>query len=407
MRVPTHRFIARSMCRSSDSCYSCYSWFLILAVMPLSLALSLRAAEITAERSPHGVIVQIDGQPFTEYLTQSGTKPVLWPIIGPTGKPMTRPWPIEGKPQLSKDHPHHRSLWFSHGSVNGIDFWTEPPLNKKRTGPAKTGSIVHRDFTKIKSGPVAEIVATDDWLSPQGKKVCEDVRGLVFGTEGGTRWIDYTITIRASEGPVKFGDTKEGAFGLRVPDSIRVDSKKGGQIVNSRGQTDGDAWGKPAEWVDYHGPLDGQTVGIAILNHPGSFRYPARWHVRTYGLFAANPFADHEFDGDTSHPVSYTLPQGKELVLRYRILLHRGDEKQGRVAEAFAEYAKAKCSPLGLPGEGQGVREFHAGSCTKTCRSLSISGAAGRIAGVQVVMARGCGGLCRPSHRTDLERLLR
>jgi hypothetical protein len=293
-------------------------------------------AEVTATQSAHGVSVQIDGQPFTDYLIDSCTKPILWPIIGPTGKPVTRPWPIEGKPQQTKDHPHHRSLWFTHGMVNGVDFWTDKPAEKR-------GRIVHRDFTRIASGPVAEIVARDDWLSPQDKKVCEDEQRLAFGTQGDSRWIDYDITLRASEGPVTFGDTKEGSFGLRVADSIRVDAKKGGQIVNSRGKVGEDAcWGKPAEWVDYHGPLDGETVGIAILNHPNSFRYPARWHVRNYGLFAANPFAEHEFAKDTSHPVSYTLPQSKEITLRYRILLHKGDEKQGNVAEAFAEYEKVK-----------------------------------------------------------------
>jgi hypothetical protein len=279
--------------------------------------------------------VQIDGKPFTEYLTNSGTKPVLWPIVGPTGKPVTRAWPMEPETSGTKDHPHHRSLWFTHGSVNGIDFWTDVPA-------AKRGRVVHRDFVKIASGPVAEIVARNDWLSPQGKKVCEDQCRLLFGAAGASRWIDYAIMFRASEGPLKFGDTKEGSFGLRVADSMRVDAKTGGRIVNSRGQSDAAAWAQPAEWVDYHGPLDGRTVGIAILNHPSSFRYPTRWHVRTYGLFAANPFAEHEFTGDTKHPVSYTLPQGKELVLRYRILLHLGDEKQGRVAEAFANYAKTK-----------------------------------------------------------------
>lgn len=330
---------------SRFSCHSCISWFLVLTATTFFSNFQSQAAEITAERSPHGVIVKIDGHPFTEYLTQSGTKPILWPIIGPTGKPMTRPWPIEGKPDVTKDHPHHRSLWFSHGGVNGIDFWTEPPANKSKTAKVKQGSIVHRDFTKITSGPTAEIDARDDWLSPQGKKVLEDNRRLTFGVEGDARWIDFAVTLRASEGPVEFGDTKEGAFGLRVPDSIRVDSKKGGQIVNSRGGVgEKDCWGKPAEWVDYHGPVDGQTVGIAILNHPGSFRYPARWHVRNYGLFAANPFAEDEFEfpKNPHHPVSYTLPQGKELTLRYRILLHKGDEKQGHVAEAFAEYAKVK-----------------------------------------------------------------
>ena len=52
------------------------------------------STEITAERSPHGVVVKIDGKLFTEYLVQSGNKPILWPIIGPTGKPMTRDYPM-------------------------------------------------------------------------------------------------------------------------------------------------------------------------------------------------------------------------------------------------------------------------------------------------------------------------
>jgi hypothetical protein len=309
--------------------------FLFASIVLWAFPVPLRA-DVTAEQNAHGVSVRVNGQPFTDYLIDSGTKPILWPIIGPTGTSVTRPWPIEGKPLQTKDHPHHRSLWFTHGSVNGIDFWTDKPADKK-------GRVVHRDFVKIASGPVAEIVARDDWLSPEGKKVCEDEQRLAFGTQGDSRWIDYAITLRASEGPVEFGDTKEGSFGLRVADSIRVDAKKGGQIVNSHGKIGEKAcWGKPAEWVDYHGPLDGKSVGIAILNHPSSFRYPARWHVRNYGLFAANPFAEHEFADDTSHPVSYKLPKGKEITLRYRVLLHKGDEKQGGVAEAFAEYAKSK-----------------------------------------------------------------
>ena len=71
-------------------------------------------------------------------------------------------------------------------------------------------------------------------------------------------------------------------------------------------------------------------MGIAIFNHPSSFRYPTGWHVRTYGLFAANPFAERSFAGKDRRGRSYTLPQGKEIVLRYRVFLHRGDEKKAR-----------------------------------------------------------------------------
>ncbi len=307
--------------------------FMTAIVISLALALPLRAAEVTAQRSDHGVTVQIDGRPFAEYLTRSGTKPILWPIVGPTGKRLTRAWPMEKGTKETKDHPHQRSLWFTHGNVNGIDFWGELPAGK-------TGTIVHRKFVKIESGPQAEVVTDNDWLSPAGKKVLEDRRRLTFGTCGDARWIDFDITLRASEGPVTFGDTKEGTFGLRVAESLAVDSKQGGQIVNSHGETNVAAWGKRADWVDYHGPVDGETVGIAIFDHPSSFRHPTGWHVRPYGLFAANPFARRSFAGKGEEAESYTLPQGQELVLRYRVFLHRGDDRQGKVAEAFADYAK-------------------------------------------------------------------
>jgi len=304
-------------------------------VIFLALSYPLRAAEVTAERSQRGVTVKIDGQLFTQYVIQSGTKPILWPIVGPTGKPLTRAYPMEKNTRETKDHVHHRSLWFTHGDVNGVDFWGETPAGK-------TGRIVHRKFVKIQSGEQAEIVAENDWTNPAGKKVCEDQRHLTFGTRGDARWIDFDIALRASEGPVAFGDTKEGTFGLRVAESLSVDAKRGGHIVNSAGQTNLKAWGKRADWVDYYGPLDGDTVGIAVFNHPSSFRYPTGWHVRTYGLFAANPFAEHSFTGVESKAVSYTLPQGKEIVLRYRVFLHRGDDKDGKVAEAFADYARLK-----------------------------------------------------------------
>ena len=77
-----------------------------------------------------GAVVKIDGQLFTEYLVKSGTKPILWPIIGPTGKRMTRDYPMRDRPGEQKDHPHQRSLWFTHGDVNGTNF------GRSRTRPA-------------------------------------------------------------------------------------------------------------------------------------------------------------------------------------------------------------------------------------------------------------------------------
>jgi len=289
------------------------------------------AAEFTVEDTPQGKAVKMDGKPFAEYLVKSGSKPVVWPVYGPTGKLMTRSWPLDPDvaSEKDRDHIHQRSLWFTHGDVNGIDFWSEGK-----------GRIEHREFGEVSAGPEAVIVTRNDWRSPNDNtRLLEDERRFTFGGDAEQRWIDVAIEIKASDGPVVFGDTKEGSFGVRVPSSVRVDSLKGGKIVNSEGQANKDAWGKPAAWVDYHGPIEDETLGIAILNHPSSFRFPTHWHVRTYGLFAANPFGRGDFTNGKEKG-TYTLPAGETMKLRYRVLLHKGDEKQGRVAEAFEAFSK-------------------------------------------------------------------
>ncbi len=293
------------------------------------------AADVTAEKSDGKVVVKIDGQPFTEYVTNFNGTPILWPIIGPTGKPVTRAHPMaEGPESERKDHVHHRSLWFTHGDVNGLSFW-------------HVETIKHRDFLKIESGSTARIVTVNDWIDGDGKKVCEDERRLTFGVLGDARFIDYDVTLKATAGPVKLGDTKEGTMAIRVAGTMKVDAKKanpkwGGKIVNSEGLTDSGAWGKRAAWVDYHGPVDGDVLGVTIMNHPSSFRFPTYWHVRTYGLFAANPFGLHNFEGSDKLDGSHTIAKGESIDFRYRFLFHTGDEKQAKVGPTFDAYAKEK-----------------------------------------------------------------
>jgi len=45
--------------------------------------------------------------------------------------------------------------------------------------------------------------------------------------------IDYDVTIKATHGPVPFGDTTEGMFGLLVRFEHGLDAKKRGQITNA------------------------------------------------------------------------------------------------------------------------------------------------------------------------------
>ena len=72
-----------------------------------------------------------------------------------------------------------------------------------------------------------------------------------------------------------------------------------GTMTNAEGaQKMKNVWGKPSPWVDYSGTLDGEQVGIAIFDGKQNPKHPTTWHSRDYGLFAANPFGDHDFYND-------------------------------------------------------------------------------------------------------------
>src|SRR5262245_18465684 len=94
------------------------------AVAAIAIATGPATAEIKVHKTEHGATITVAGGPFAEYLIKSGHQPVIWPITGPNGQLMTHP--LGTKPPTDKNnHPHHQSLWFNHGLVNGKHFWTE------------------------------------------------------------------------------------------------------------------------------------------------------------------------------------------------------------------------------------------------------------------------------------------
>lgn len=304
---------------------------LFFAISFVCLAAFAEDVKITFQNEDaNTVAVYIGGELFTKYVPSAGNFPMLFPIKAATGEEVTRGFPMrKNVPHEAKDHPHHRSLWLTHGNVNGVNFWNET-INQ--------GKIVFKEFVKNEA-PV--LAAKCEWQKPDGEVICADVCTMTFGGDAAARWVDLRWEITAGEKDVTFSDTKEGTFAVRVAGTMKVTEKLGGAIIDSEGRADDAAWGKRAAWVDYHGPVGDKTLGIAMMNHPKSDFYPTYWHVRTYGLFAANPFGVHDFTGDKNkHIGDFTLPAGKTMTLLYRVFIHPGDEKEGRVAENFEEYSK-------------------------------------------------------------------
>ena len=136
---------------------------------------------LTVSEEPDGATVYVDGEVFTRYLKRSGTRPVLWPLNGPTGAKVTRTYPVGGRgPGEEVDHVHHRSVWFGYEGVNDGDFWHEP--EPKVTRHYEIGSVAHREFVRLDSNDKTAVIGTrNDWLNASGKTVAHDQRLLEFG----------------------------------------------------------------------------------------------------------------------------------------------------------------------------------------------------------------------------------
>lgn len=255
---------------------------------------------------------------------------------------MTRHYPMQRDSKNEQhDHEHHRSLWYSHGAVNGVDFWSET---------AKAGKIVHDKFLDVKADKESGVIrSANKWIAPDGTVTCTDEQVFrVYSRPKNERLFDFEITLFAGDKVIVLGDTKEGTMAIRLAETMRLtpnkfnQGKPTGHIVQSTGVRDKETWGKQAAWCDYYGPVDGKTVGVAIFDHPSNPRHPTWWHVRDYGLFAANPFGVHDFEKKPPGTGDLKVAAGKSITFKYRFYIHEGDEQQAKVAERYAEYAAKK-----------------------------------------------------------------
>lgn len=276
--------------------------------------------------------VRIGGKLFTRcHYGDEWPRPFLYPFIGPGDTPVTRSYPmrddVEGE---MRDHPHHRSVWVAYGEVNGTDNWSEGEGH---------AYIRHRKFEEVTGGPVfGRIRSVNSWVSRDGAKQMEDVREFTFFNLESERVMDAAIRFVATDGDVHLGDTKEGGV-LCVRVATSMDGDKGGMIVNAYGGvTEAETWGKPAHWVDYYGPVGKKTMGITIMDHPMSFRYPSRWHVRDYGLFTANPFALKYYEPQKGWNGDYTIRNGDDIKFRYRVYVHEGDTNRAGVKDRYFSF---------------------------------------------------------------------
>ncbi len=255
---------------------------------------------------------------FTSYRYPGNIeKPFLFPVIAPDGNIITRGYPIEPRKGERIDHPHHIGIWFNYGDINGLDFWNNSyaiPADKKDL----YGHIVHQKIIRAEGGSKGILEVLTKWEDNKGNVLLTEDAKYIFSGDKNSRTIDHISTLTAVNGPVTFGDSKEGLFAIRVdrafempsnesliftdakgnPTTVKATDNTGvtGMYSSSSGLKGDDVWGTRNKWVVLTGEKNNDTVSMAIFDHPKNNGFPAYAHARGYGLFALNDLGQNSYD---------------------------------------------------------------------------------------------------------------
>jgi hypothetical protein len=237
--------------------------------------------------------------------------------------------------------------------VNGYNYWAIQNVSKTASNADSTmGRIVLKQVLGVKSGKESGSVdIVFNWLKPDGQPLLTETRRMTFYAHPMLRILHFDFDLAAIE-KVVFRDTKEGTFAMRMATPLEEPPPKGaasgpprtGKLTNAEGaEREANVWGKRSEWVDYSGELDGEKVGVVMMDHPDNPRHPTYWHSRGYGLHSINPFGVSDFLNDKTQNGSLTIEPGQHVRFRYRVVIHPG-LGTARLAELYQDYAKNKSS---------------------------------------------------------------
>ena len=300
------------------------------------------------------VDVSVDGRYFTSFFyPEDEAKPILWPILTASGVDITRGYPRAPRPFESVDHPHHSGLWFNHGDVNGLDFWNNYHALPAERKPAY-GSVRLRS---IESMADDRLVTLSDWVDNDGRVLLTERTTYVFGGSRDERTIVRSALLTAVD-TVRFGEDKEGMFGLRVdrafqqpsdspvlyldaqgrPSDAPTVNKDGvtGLYTNSLGFTGDAAWSKRAEWTKLDGTKDGDDITILVIDSKENVNFPGWSHARGYGLFAQNNLGGKGMDRSFTGEAGFTLLPGESRTFTYKVVIKSGGHLTPAQCEACA-----------------------------------------------------------------------
>ena len=231
------------------------------------------------------------------------------------------------------DHIHHRGIFWAWHQVriDGVDvqdqwsnrdsFWTVQ--DARIASDARSASLALR--------VVWESPRFTDARGQRRPFVEERSLTRVHRAEGTIRKIDFHQQLTALVDGVEIGGSDDakgyGGFSFRIvmPPDIRFTGKQGvvAPIENAVGSS---------PWMDVSGTYgtSGKS-GLTVLTHPSTTGFPQPWILRARGSMQNAVYPGRQ-------PAA--IPRDRPVILRYRLVLHRGELATADIERLQAEYAR-------------------------------------------------------------------
>lgn len=255
--------------------------------------------------------------------------PHYWPMNSPSGKNMLV--------QRTEPYPHHRSFWFADTvRLNGgrevslyNAFYSGRKTGENMYAPPYRDHIRHLRFTRLEAkGGIAAVDTDLIWEMDGDTPILKEERRLtVYALADGEHFLDLTFKLTSAYGEVEFiSDDVHYAWPFLRLEKL-WSGEEGGTIITDTSATGQEATNmKVARWIDYSNTVAGETAGVAVFQWPYGKEH--RWLTRDYGCFG--PRRTDERSGKP-----FNLKKGESITQRVGVLVHRGDSKEGRVAERY------------------------------------------------------------------------
>jgi Methane oxygenase PmoA len=280
--------------------------------------------------------IKIRGRKVFSFIAQPSTLPTadikpiflrggyIHPVLTPGGHVVTDDYP--------PDHYHHHGIWFAWTKTEfeggHPDFWNVgdstgrvdfESVDQTWAGPVNAGFVSHQKYVAL-TGKAPKTALNEQW----------EVR--VYNLGGGPQpyfLFDIVATQEcATNSPLILEEYRYGGMGIRGHRDWKDKTKVA--FLTSEGKTRLDGNATRARWCHIGGTVDGQVVGIAVLDHPGNFRAPQPLRIHP---------DDPYFNYAPSQAGRFEIEPGKKFVQRYRYVVADGRPDPKLLERLWNDYA--------------------------------------------------------------------